>query len=688
MARGQGEQSTKIDFKFERLFECDSYLKGYQTEIKRRAKILQETVEGISKNEGSLDEFGLGFKKYGVHVKDDNSVEWLEWAPGAKNMYLRGEFNDWNRQAYKFKKLDYGRWKLVIPPAVDGKCAIEHKSKVKLVIENEHGDFVDRLSPWATYVVRDKALVFDQVLWNPPLHEKYAFKHPNPPKPDRLRVYEAHVGISSWEGKVASYKWFTDEIIPRIVNLGYNSIQLMAIMEHSYYASFGYQITSFFAISSRYGTPEELKELIDVAHYHGLAVYLDIVHSHASKNMEDGLNGFDGTASCYFHDNGRGYHSLWDSRLFNYSEYEVLRFLISNLRWWVEEYHFDGFRFDGITSMLYHTHGIGHGFSGHYDEYFGLNTDTESLNYLTLANYILHKAYPFIVTIAEEVSGMPALCRPVEEGGNGFDYRLAMAIPDMWIKLLKTQSDEDWNIGGIIHNLTNMRYGEKSIAYTESHDQALVGDKTIAFWLMDKEMYTSMSVMSPPNLTIDRGIALHKMIRLITIGLGGQGYLNFIGNEFGHPEWLDFPREGNSESYHYARRQWNLVDNDMLKYKYLNNFDAAMLKLEIKYSWLNNDFNYVSQKHETDKVIVFERTNKLVFVFNFHSANSYTNYKIGVNVPGKYRIALDTDVEEFGGHKRLDHNTIFSTSEGCHDNRMHHLFQTFIGFNLRLCYMI
>ncbi|XP_014772929.1 1,4-alpha-glucan-branching enzyme [Octopus bimaculoides] len=542
-----------------------------------------------------------------------------------------------------------------------------------LVIEKENGDFVDRLSPWATYVVRDKQLVFDQVLWNPPTHEKYAFKHPNPPKPNRLRIYEAHVGISSWEGKVASYKWFTYEIIPRIVNLGYNSIQLMAVMEHSYYASFGYQVTSFFAISSRYGTPEELKELIDVAHFHGLAVYLDIVHSHASKNTEDGLNGFDGTASCYFHDNGRGYHSLWDSRLFNYSEYEVLRFLISNLRWWVEEYHFDGFRFDGITSMLYHTHGIGHGFSGHYDEYFGLNTDTESLNYLTLANYILHQTYPFMITIAEEVSGMPGLCRPVEEGGNGFDYRLAMAIPDMWIKLLKTQSDEDWNIGSIIHNLTNMRYGEKNIAYTESHDQALVGDKTIAFWLMDKEMYTSMSVMSPPNLTIDRGIALHKMIRLITIGLGGQGYLNFMGNEFGHPEWLDFPREGNSESYHYARRQWNLVDNDLLKYKFLNNFDAAMLKLEEKYSWLN-DFNYISLKHETDKVIVFERTDKLVFVFNFHSANSYTDYKIGVNNPGKYRIALDTDVEEFGGHKRLDHNTVFSTSEGSHHNRKYHLF--------------
>ncbi|CAG0900093.1 unnamed protein product, partial [Cyprideis torosa] len=450
--------------------------------------------------------------------------------------------------------------------------------------------------------------------------------------------------------------------------------QLMAIMEHVYYASFGYQVTNFFAASSRYGTPEELKELIDAAHGMGITVLLDVVHSHASKNVLDGLNQWDGDNSTYFHDGGKGNHDLWDSRLFNYTEWEVLRFLLSNLRWYLEVFKFDGFRFDGVTSMLYHHHGMsygfsgeegygfsgeeGYGFSGDYNEYFGLGTDTDSLVYLMLANHMIHKIYPNAITVAEDVSGMPALCRPVEEGGTGFDYRLGMAIPDQWIKFLKEEKDEDWHMEKLVWILTNRRHQEKTIAYAESHDQALVGDKTVAFWLMDKEMYSHMSLQSDPSHIIDRGLALHKMIRLITHGLGGEGYLNFMGNEFGHPEWLDFPRIGNNESYHYARRQWNLVDDENLKYKFLNNFDAAMQHAEEQGKWLSAPQGYVSTKHQDDKVIVFERGD-CVFCFNFHPNKSFPDYRIGVWFGGKFKIILDTDAPEFGGHNRLDHNTEF-----------------------------
>lgn len=592
-----------------------------------------------------------------------------EWAPGAEGVFLRGEFNGWNQTQYPFTRKEHGKWELKIPPNPDGSCPINHNSKIKLVIRTKSGELVDRLSPWAKFVTQpDDTKAYDQVFWSPP--QKYQFQHPRPKRQDDLRIYESHVGIASWEGKIATYKEFAQNVIPRIKDLGYNTIQMMAVMEHAYYASFGYQVTSFFAASSRYGTPEELKEMIDVAHANGITVLLDVVHSHASKNVVDGLNQFDGTNSCYFHDGGRGTNDLWDSRLFNYTEWEVLRFLLSNLRWWIEEYKFDGYRFDGVTSMLYHTHGMGHGFSGDYGEYFGLNTDTESLVYLMLSNHMLHTLYPdFMITIAEEVSGMPALCRPIEEGGTGFDYRLAMAIPDMWIKYLKEVSDDNWEVGKICHTLSNRRYGEKCIAYAESHDQALVGDKTLAFWLMDKEMYTHMSTMSPPSLIIDRGIALHKMIRLITMGLGGEGYLNFIGNEFGHPEWLDFPRAGNNSSYHYCRRQWHLVDDDLLRYKYLNNFDRDMMHLEMKYKWLSHPQNYVSRKHEGDKLIVFDRADKLVFVFNWHPSNSYTDYKIGVNIPGKYKVVLDTDAEQYGGHKRLDHSVDYFTANDPWDNR-------------------
>ncbi|MEE6507415.1 hypothetical protein FKM82_022025, partial [Ascaphus truei] len=544
-----------------------------------------------------------------------------------------------------------------------------------VVIRSKCGEMLYRISPWAKYVVQeDKNVVYDWVHWEPV--QPYKHKHGHPKKPKSIRIYESHVGIASPEGKVATYKNFTCNVLPKIKDLGYNCIQMMAVMEHAYYASFGYQVTSFFAASSRYGTPDELKELVDVAHSMGILVLLDVVHSHASKNSEDGLNQFDGTNSCFFHDGSRGSHDLWDSRLFDYSNWEVLRFLLSNLRWWIEEYRFDGFRFDGVTSMLYHHHGIGCGFSGDYNEYFGLQVDEDSLVYLMLANHMTHSLYPDCITIAEDVSGMPALCCPTAQGGMGFDYRLAMAVSDKWIQILKEQKDEDWDMGNLVHTLTNRRYNEKCIAYAESHDQALVGDKTLAFWLMDAEMYSNMSVQSPLTPVIDRGIQLHKMLRLITHALGGEGYLNFMGNEFGHPEWLDFPRKGNNESYHYARRQFHLVDDQILRYRYLYAFDRAMNKLEEQFGWLAAPMAYVSAKHQDDKIIAFERGN-LLFIFNFHPYKSYTGYRVATNLPGKYpleyMIILDSDAEEYGGHHRLDHKTEFFTEAFPYNNRPYSL---------------
>ncbi|KAI7255154.1 1,4-alpha-glucan-branching, partial [Hortaea werneckii] len=191
------------------------------------------------------------------------------------------------------------------------------------------------------------------------------------------------------------------------------------------------------------------------------------------------------------------------------------------------------------------------------------------------------------------------------------------------------------------------------IAYAESHDQALVGDKTLLFWLCDAQMYTHMSTLSEFTPVIERGMALHKMIRLITHGLGGEAYLNFEGNEFGHPEWLDFPREGNDNSFHYARRQFNLVDDPLLRYHFLNDFDAAMQHSEAKYGWLHSPQAYISLKHEGDKVIVFERAG-LLWIFNFHPSSSFTDYRVGVQQAGTYRIVLNTDSPRFGGLGRVD----------------------------------
>ncbi|KAJ7232223.1 glycoside hydrolase family 13 protein [Mycena haematopus] len=578
------------------VLKLDGYLEPNIPAIVHRHDAFRKWKDTIEQHEGGYENFSKGYLKFGLNVGSNGEVVYREWAPNAKEAYLIGDFNEWNRASHPMKKNDFGVWEITIPPTNSGACAIPHDSKIKISMVIPSGQRIERLPAWIKRVTQDLNVspVYDARFWNPPASERYTFKNAR---------------------RVGTYKEFTQNILPRIKNLGYNVIQLMAIMEHAItLVAFGYQVTSFFAASSRYGTPEELKELIDTAHGMGLT------------NVLDGINEFDGTDHLYFHEGPKGRHQLWDSRLFNYGSHEVLRFLLSNLRFYMEEYQFDGFRFDGVTSMMYVHHGIGTGFSGGYHEYFGPGADEEGVVYLMLANDAMHTLYPPVITIAEDVSGMPLLGVP----------------------LLKHKTDDEWDLSNIVHTLTNRRHGEKSVAYCESHDQALVGDKTLAFWLMDKEMYTNMSDLTEMTPIISRGLALHKMIRLLTHSLGGEGYLNFEGNEFGHPEWLDFPRAGNNNSFHYARRQWNVVDDPLLRYRYLNAFDGAMNHMAGKYGWLEAPQAYVSLKHESDKVIVYERAG-LLFVYNFHATNSYTDYRVGVDVPGKYAVVLTSDEKRFGG---------------------------------------
>ncbi|KAE8720685.1 1,4-alpha-glucan-branching enzyme 1 [Hibiscus syriacus] len=618
----------------------------------------------IKKYELSLKNMREGYLKFGFN-KEDDGIVYREWAPAAQEAQVVGDFNGWYGSNHQMEKNQFGVWSIKIPDS-EGKPAIPHNSRVKFRFKHGDGVWVDRIPAWVKYASVDPntfGAPYDGVLWDPPASERYEFKYPRPPKPKAPRIYEAHVGMSSSEPRISSYREFADEVLPRIKANNYNTIQLMAVMEHSYYASFGYHVTNFFSASSRSGTPEDLKYLIDKAHSLGLRVLMDVVHSHASNNVTDGLNGFDvgqSSQESYFHTGERGYHKLWDSRLFNYGNWEVLRFLLSNLRWWLEEFKFDGFRFDGVTSMLYHHHGINMAFTGNYNEYFSEANDVDAVVYLMLANSLIHSILPDATVIAEDVSGMPGLGRPVSEGGIGFDYRLAMAIPDKWIDYLKNKNDEQWSMKDLSWNLTNRRRTEKCISYAESHDQSIIGDKTIAFFLMDKEMYSGMSCLGDASPAIERGIALHKMIHFITMALGGEGYLNFMGNEFGHPEWIDFPREGNGWSYEKCRRQWNLVDTDHLRYKVHGHF-PSMNALDDKSPFLSSAKQIVSCTDEENKVIVFERGD-LVFVFNFHQENTYDGYKVGCDLPGKYRVALDSDAWEFGGHGRVAHDVDHFTS--------------------------
>jgi len=645
-----------------KIIDDDIWLEPFAAQLRKRYAKYTAAKQLIEKNEGSLITFAEGYKKFGFNFEDGHLV-YREWAPSARQLFLTGEFNQWNRNSHEATKNEFGVFTLKMPLESDGSSPIRHGTKIKTTIVTEDWKKEDRIPAWIRVVWQEKGSPqFDGVFWNP---TPYVWKHPSPPTPKDLRIYEAHVGMSSQEPKVSTYVEFARDILPEIARVGYNAVQLMGIMEHAYYASFGYQVNNFFAVSSRFGTPEELKGLIDRAHELGLVVLLDLVHSHASKNVADGINQFDGSDHQYFHAGIKGQHPVWDSRLFNYGSYEVQRFLLSNCRFYIEEYRFDGYRFDGVTSMLYKHHGVNHAFVAGYNEYFGDSMDDDAVVYLTLANDLVHslRQEPNVpVTIAEDVSGLPGIARPISDGGLGFDYRLAMGIPDKWIELFKKGvKDEDWKMGDITWTLTDRRYKEKTIAYAESHDQSLVGDKTIAFWLMDKDMYTNMSTLQEQGPVVSRGVALHKMIRLFTYALGGEGYLNFMGNEFGHPEWIDFPREGNNDSFHYARRRWDLARDPTLRYRQLWDWDAAMHQLEKKYVWLCADQAYVCLKHEDDKIVAFERAG-LFFVFNFHPSKSFVDYKLGVHKAGKYRIVLNSDDEQFGGFKRVDSTGEYFTS--------------------------
>lgn len=750
----------------------DGWLEPNKDHLKLRYSLFTKALNRIDsavlnggsfRTVNSMDTFTRGYEYYGftrgyglrkeststVSVTEDSTnnsrtllgIWYREWAPGAVEAWLEGDFNQWKGDNYAMKKDNFGVFSIFLPDNSDGTEAIPHNSYLKLKLRFPDNSIGYRVPAWIRYAVYDKALnEYVGKYWNPPLTERHSWKYTRPyssviadyscvpksapyavpsltnwignirpldyaklpahyrkealqytpsnvsslssvpqsnvvtstsvsnndPAIAGLRVYEAHVGMSSVEEKVSTYREFADNVLPRIHTLGYNCVQLMAIMEHAYYGSFGYHVNQFLAPSSRFGTPEDLKYLVDKAHELGLLIIMDCVHSHANKNINDGINMFDGTDYQYFHSGSRGNHDLWDSRLFDYNKLETQRLLLSSLRLFTEEFRFDGFRFDGVTSMMYVHHGLSYGFSGDYREYFGDLTDLDAVVYLMLANYLLHTLQTPALSIAEDVSGMPTLCRPVWEGGVGFDYRLGMAIPDKWIQFLKEKSDDEWNMDELTWTLINRRYQEKTITYAESHDQALVGDKTIAFWLMDKEMYWHMSSAEHPrHSVIDRGLALHKMIRLLTYGLGGEGYLNFMGNEFGHPEWIDFPRIGNNWSYAHCRRQWNLVDDDSLLYKPLAKWDGAMHHLENHFPWLVTNNCYVSTKNSGDKVIVFDRWTKngpLVFIFNFHPTQSFTDYRIGVPCTGEWIIAIDSDEPTYAGYNRLSKDTVYTAT--------------------------
>ncbi|MBR3477894.1 MAG: alpha amylase C-terminal domain-containing protein [Bacteroidaceae bacterium] len=627
------------------LVKNDSWLEPYEAAIVgRHEHALYKLNELTNNGKQSLSDFASGYLYFGLHRTDKGWV-FREWAPNATAIYLVGDFNSWTELApYQLKPKKNGVWEINLPSR-----AMKHGDLYKLHIHWNGGEG-ERIPAWTNRVVQDDVTkIFSAQVWAP--EEQYQWKVKKfKPNTSPLLIYECHIGMAQDAEKVGTYTEFKDNVLPRIIQDGYNCIQIMAIAEHPYYGSFGYHVSNFFAPSSRFGTPEELKALIDEAHRNGITVIMDIVHSHAVKNEFEGLGNFAGDPCQYFMQGGRREHPAWDSLCFDYGKNEVIHYLLSNCKYWLEEFHFDGFRFDGVTSMLYYSHGLGEAFGG-YGDYYNGHEDDEAIAYLTLANQLIHEVNPHAITIAEEVSGMPGLAAPFKDGGYGFDYRMAMNIPDYWIKTIKELKDEDWKPSSMFWELTNRRADEKTISYAESHDQALVGDKTIIFRLIDADMYWHFK-KGDENFTVSRGIALHKMIRLLTASTINGGYLNFMGNEFGHPEWIDFPREGNGWSHKYARRQWNLVDNHDLCYHYLGDFDSAMIHLIGGMKGFQKTAVQEVWHNDGDQVLAYTRGD-LLFVFNFSPDKSFADYGFLVK-EGSYRVVLNTDSDAFGGNNLTD----------------------------------
>ena len=634
-----------------KIMEIDPYLKPFESDIRLRVERYTSCKKELLGNNQSFESFASGDLFYGFHLIKDGWV-YREWAPMADALYLIGDFNSWNPQTHPLIRKENGNWEIFLP----GVQALKHLSYVKVRVVAK-GASRDRIPLYIKRTMQDPITNdFVGQIWQPDFEFKWQDSEFHIDSELPLFIYEAHVGMAQEKEGMGTFNEFTENILPRIKAAGYNTVQLMAVMQHPYYASFGYQVSNFFAVSSWFGTPEELKKLVNAAHLMGIAVLLDLVHSHSIKNIADGINEFDGTDYQFFHTGVKGNHPAWGTKLFNYGKPEVLHFLLSNIKFWLEEYHFDGYRFDGVSSMLYHHQGLGVVFSD-YSKYFSMDTDLDAITYLQFANDLVREVKPNAVTIAEDMSGMPGMCLPVDFGGIGFDYRLSMGVPDLWVKLLKELPDEKWSMCQLWHELTNRRPKEKNIGYSESHDQALVGDKTLMFRLGGKEMYSHM-LKSDDNLIINRAVELHKLIRFITITLAGEGYLNFMGNEFGHPEWIDFPREGNNWSYNYARRQWSLMENKDLKYEYLSNFDKEMLILLKTYNVLSATDLQNLWTDDKQNMIAF-RKGELVFLFNFNPSASFSEYELPTGEMGEYKIIFNSDETIFGGQHRIATDYIY-----------------------------
>ena len=628
----------------------DQELREYHPFLVARGERYAKEAERIKALYGSLHAYANLHTNLGYHLVQENGKNiwlWREYMPGAKTIWLTTEKQRFQRHAHlKFTPCEDGFFELRLEEK-----ELSHGLYVELRVEPKSFEIYNpegfpttlkRIPAFANWVEQNKEMPAQWCarIWHP--KKPYQFQYPKPPKPTFLRIYEAHVGMAQSDTKhinesYGSYTDFANDILPHIKDAGYTTVQLMAIPEHPLYRSFGYQVSNYYAPSSRFGDINSCKAMIDTAHKLGLQVILDITHAHSCANTEQGLCNYDSTA-YFFTDQ----MNQWGTPTFDFSKEMTRRFLLSNLRYWMEEFQFDGFRFDAVGNMLYKDFGRDDTFEHTGRCFYGKDgkprTNEAGELYLCLANDLVHTISQEAFTIAEEFSGMPGLTCAPSDGGLGFDARFAMGIPDYWEKCIKNPQD----LGSLWYEMNNHRPYDRTISYVECHDQCINGDDAMIWRLLGDDMYTTM-LRGIDSWNISRGLAYYRLMRLITLSTADLGYLNFMGNEFGHPEWLDAER--------HAHRQWRLATDERLKYACLAAFDLAQMKMVATYL---TDFatpplfRYI---HEDKRLLAFERGH-LLFAFNFHETAAYDDILFAVT-PGKYTEILSSDDSTYAGHDNL-----------------------------------
>ncbi|CED82984.1 1,4-alpha-glucan branching enzyme/starch branching enzyme II [Phaffia rhodozyma] len=601
---GQNETRSLID--------QDPDLENWDWYLNARFKHFQQSLEKLKTiYPGGLDEFSSGYLKMGLVLHDDNSITYTEWAEGIIEASLIGDFNAFNPSAHLLKhEIDEhtgsSYWTIHLPVMENGQPQIPLGSEVKIRITLPSGESLDRFPAWVLRATQSQnppeVLFRARIERLPPIYNGARPLAPRTPK-----IYEAHIGAAtSKPHAIGTFEEFEKNVLWRVKAGGYNTLQLMGIMEHPYYASYGYQVSSFFAVSSRFGSIASLTSLIDAAHKQGIRVILDVVHGHSCTNDMESLNMFNGTRGMYFSEDSKGDHPIWGTAV--------------NQSW-----------------------------TGNYGQYFSSDTDHAGVEYFMLANHIIKTLFPFVTTIAEDTAGFPTLALSTDIGGLGFDYRLTLGPAYHLFHLLKTEPDDaNWSVRDIVASLGNRRLqlGEKTIAFVESHDQCIEGGKTMSQWLFDDEIYTQMSVFQTPTPKVERAMALHKMLRLMVFAFAGEGYMNFMGNEFGHPEWLVFPSVQNGFHTTHCRRQWDLADFSRdLRYRDLARFDREMLEAEERGQWGSAELGHVWTQDEDSRLVVFTRANHL-FIFNWNTKLPAKDDNLPIPEPwaleGQYRIELST----------------------------------------------